>query len=190
MMRMSRTAVYFGFALLGAVAATACKSDGGKATPDAPGALFPPVPECMGESIVALHGSSPQVISKLTIGTKDDGFDLDGDGLPDNKLGGVAGIASGPIADAFKNDEVVIPIEFFDAPAAAPDDCIKFAIYLSKFSDKDADGAVVTKAGGDCNDNSAAVHPGATEDHFLLTHANGLRHWFQNKKICLLFIIS
>ena len=34
-------------------------------------------------------GTNPQVISQLAIGTADDGFDLDGDGKPDNKLAAV-----------------------------------------------------------------------------------------------------
>jgi hypothetical protein len=135
----------------------ACGDDGG-------GALFQPVPECAGDSVVPYQGKNPLVISSLQIGSLEDGFDLDGDKKPDNKLANAAGIAMSPIADAFKNFQIVIPIEFFDAPDAAKDACVKFAIYLGAMPDKDGDGNKTTIPGGDCNDNVAAIHPGADED--------------------------
>jgi hypothetical protein len=146
---------------------TACGSS--KTTPDAMsshGNLFPPKPECQGASVVPLMGSNLLVISNLQIGQPQDGFDLDHDGKPDNKLAAVASIASGPISDQFAADSIVLPMEFFDAPAVAPDTCVKFAIYLGDYVvDKDGDGSKRYVAGGDCNDgsNGSAIHPGAAE---------------------------
>jgi len=109
--------------------------------------------------ITAYAGTNPIVISKLEIGGPEDGFDLDGDGKPDNKLSAVAGLAKSAIDEAFQNQEIVIPVEFFDVPAADADTCVKFAMYLGAFAvDKDVDGK---NAGvDDCNDNVMGI-PGA-----------------------------
>jgi len=131
---------------------------------ESPGELFPPKPECAGESIAALQGMQPQIISKLEIGTAADGFDLDNDGEPDNKLAAVSSIAKGAIDDSINNYSIVIPFEFFDMPAAAPDTCVKFAIYLGAYVvDVDDDGKKPYIAEGDCNDHDLAIRPGSTE---------------------------
>lgn len=131
---------------------------------DGRGELFTPKPECMGESITPYAGTFPQVISKLAIGSVEDGFDLDEDGKPDNKLAAVSSLAQSSIDDSFKNYDILIPIEFFDMPAVAKDDCVKFAIYLATYTvDKDGDGKKDYVDGGDCNDNDAAIHPGTPE---------------------------
>ncbi len=131
---------------------------------DSGGDLFPPKPECAGVDITALQGMQPQVISKLAIGNAADGFDLDHDGDPDNKLAAVASIAKSAIDDSINNYSIVIPFEFFDLDTAAEDSCVKFAIYLGQYvPDKDADGKKPLIDKGDCNDNEAAIHPGATE---------------------------
>ena len=128
------------------------------------GNLFPEKPECVGDAIVALQGKNPIVISKLQIGAAADGFDLDGDGKPDNKLSAVASIAKSAIDDSFKNYEIIIPFEFFDAPAAAADACVKFAIYLGAYvKDADGDGKKSYIAGGDCDDNDPLSGPGMPE---------------------------
>ena len=154
----------------GSVISMSCGGSGdgtADAAPDARAPLFTPKPECMGASIAPLAGTSPQVISNLTIGSLTDGFDLDGDGKPDNKLSAIAALAASPIGDSFKNYSIVLPLEFFDAPAAAPDTCVKFAIYLGAYvKDNDGDGSKPYVAGGDCNDtaaNGSAFNPGATE---------------------------
>ena len=126
--------------------------------------LFPEKPECQGDAITAFAGMQPQVISKLEIGSAEDGFDLDHDGMPDNKLAAVASIAKSAIDDALNNYEIVIPIEFFDLQSAAPDQCVKFAIYLGAYvTDGDADGENPLINGGDCNDTDANIKPGAPE---------------------------
>src|SRR6185503_1770444 len=94
-----------------------------------PNQNFTPKPECMGESVTTLGGTSPQVISSLSIGMLSDGFDLNNDGMPDNKLSAVSSLAMSSISDAFNSYEIVLPIEYFNFPQPGPTDCVKFAIY-------------------------------------------------------------
>ena len=144
--------------LAGGLVVGACGDDGGGTN------IFPEKPECSGESVVAYAGQQHQVISKLEIGSNMDGFDLDHDGDPDNKLAAIASLAGSAISDSLANYSIVIPIEFFDLQAAAPDTCVKFAIYLGDYvTDTDADGKKAFIDGGDCNDKVAAIKPGATE---------------------------
>jgi hypothetical protein len=124
--------------------------------------LFTPKPECKGDAITPFAGTFPQVINTLNIGTVQDGFDLDGDGKPDNKLAAVSSLAMSSISDSIKNTELVIPLEFFDLPTVAADACVKFAIYLG-ISDADGDGKKPFAHSGDCNDHDAAINPGAAE---------------------------
>jgi hypothetical protein len=135
-----------------------CGGDGGS------GNLFEERPECTGETITAYAGSNPQVINKLEIGAAADGFDLDGDGKPDNKLAAVASIAKSSIDESLANFEIVIPIEFFDLQAAAKDTCVKFAIYLGDYvNDFDDDGEDPYVDKGDCNDKEMSIKPGNPE---------------------------
>jgi len=150
--------------LLGFVAASlgaACGGDssGGKQ-------LFTPKPECMGEAITPYAGTMPQVISALAIGSVQDGFDLDGDGKPDNKLSAVSSLAMSAISDSMKNYEIIIPLEYFDLPAVAADTCVKFAIYYGNYDkDLDGDGKRPGISGGDCDDTATGSgnYPGAAE---------------------------
>jgi hypothetical protein len=149
-----------GTALFSVLVGAAAACGGG----DGPEELFQPKPECEGVPVEALSGVQPQVINKLEIGTAADGFDLDNDGDPDNKLAAVASIAKSAIDDSLKNYSIVIPFEFFDLDAAAEDTCVKFAIYLGAFvPDVDADGEDPLVEDGDCNDNDANIQPGNTE---------------------------
>ncbi len=151
--------------LLGLVAASfvgACGSDDSK-TKDP---LFTPKPECEGEAITPFAGTFPQVMNVLSIGDPQDGFDLDGDGKPDNKLGAVGSLAADSIVDALANYEVIIPLEFFDMPTVAADTCVKFAIYLGDYDvDADGDGKRPGISGGDCDDTATGSgnFPGAAE---------------------------
>ena len=145
--------------VLGSLLVAACGGD------DGAGELFTPKPECMGASVEAFAGSHPQVISQLAIGSVEDGFDLDGDGKPDNKLAAVASLAQESINDSFKNYDILIPLEFFDFDTVAADQCVKFAIYIAEYvTDTDKDGEKAYVDGGDCNDKVAAIKPGAAED--------------------------
>jgi hypothetical protein len=126
--------------------------------------LFIPKPECMGAQVVPYMGSHPQVISKLAIGSVEDGFDFNGDGKPDNKLAAVSSLAQGSIDDSFANYDILIPIEYFDLDTVGPDQCVKFAIYLADYvTDRDGDGKKAFVHRGDCNDHDATIHPGAPE---------------------------
>lgn len=115
--------------------------------------------------ITPLMGQHQMVISSLEIGASADGFDLDHDGKPDNKLSAVGTLAKSAIQDAFNNFTIIIPMEFFDYPTNMPDDCVKFAFYLGKYQfDADMDGKKTADAsGGDCNDHDPMIKPGAAE---------------------------
>lgn len=152
-----------GTALFSLLVGAAAACGGGSDTPTG-GDLFPPKPECEGDAVTPLAGMQPQVINKLEIGSAADGFDLDNDGEPDNKLAAVASIAKSAIEDSIKDYSIIIPFEFFDLPAATEDSCVKFAIYLGDYVvDADGDGDDPLVAEGDCNDTDMAIHPGATE---------------------------
>jgi len=130
------------------------------------GPLFQPNAECKGDAVTPYQGSHAQIISALSIGTSLEGFDLDGDGKPDNKLAAVGSLAKSAIDDSFAKYQVLIPMEFFDLPTVGSDGCVKFAIYLGVDPydvDGDGDSTSATQAGGDCNDQVAAIHPGAAE---------------------------
>jgi hypothetical protein len=104
------------------------------------------------------------VFSGLGIGRKEQGFDLDGDGEPDNQFSGVASLANSPIEESFEDMEVVLPMEFFDMDEVAEDDCVKFAIYQSDYrKDLDEDGKDTVRNRGDCNDHVATISPDMPE---------------------------
>jgi hypothetical protein len=166
-------------ALLAVGIAAACHSSTNNVKPDAggPNPVFQPKPECMGDPVVTLQGTHPQVISSLSIGAVTDGFDLNGDGMPDNKLAAVSSLAMQSIMNAFSNYEVVLPIEYFNLPTPGPTSCVKFAIYYGAFDvDQDGDGKRPGIAGGDCNDHNKNVAPGLAEvgSNLLDDNCNGL----------------
>jgi hypothetical protein len=139
--------------------------------------LFEPKPECEGEAITPFAGDAQNVISALTIATLEEGFDLDGDGEPDNKLAAVGGIARDPIEEAIRDYEVLIPFEYFDLAGAGADECVKFAIYLGIYKyDNDADGEDTAVEGGDCDDTRMTSEPDAAEiaGNFVDDNCNGM----------------
>ncbi|RMH39272.1 MAG: hypothetical protein D6689_17015 [Deltaproteobacteria bacterium] len=141
-----------------AISLIACGGDG------KPEPLFPEKEPCSTTPIVPLEGTHPMVISFLEIGSSDDGFDLDGDGEPDNKLSAVGSLARGAIQDSFDSFSIIIPMEFFDFPAATADECVKFAMYLGQYSfDNDGDGDMTADDKGDCDDTNPDAHKGAAE---------------------------
>src|SRR3569832_102845 len=165
--------------LLGFVAASlgaACGGDSGGGKE-----LFTPKPECMGDPVTPYAGTMPQAFSSLAIGSVQDGFDLDGDGKPDNKLSAVGSLAMSAIDDSMKNYEIIIPLEYFDLPTVAgihpcateivgdgiDNDCFGLADEDAQNSPStntaDADGDGQTIADGDCNDHDATIKKGAPE---------------------------
>ena len=124
--------------------AGACGGDDGGTNP------FEPKPECQGAAVVAYQGSQPQVISKLSIGAREDGFDFDGDGEDPYVSGG----------DCNDKDPAV--------PAAAEvgsnridDDCDGLADEDAQNNpsnnNQDQDGDGQSLAAGDCDDTNSAV---------------------------------
>lgn len=153
--------VLLGLIVIASASIGACGGDDGGKGKDP---LFPEKPECTGDAVTPYAGTYPQVINTLAIGGVQDGFDLDGDGKPDNKLSAVGSLAMSAIEDSLKNYEIIIPLEYFDFPTPGPDTCVKFALYYGDYdTDKDGDGKRPGISGGDCDENSAANHPGATE---------------------------
>jgi hypothetical protein len=150
--------------LLGLVVASLGAACGGDDGNGGGHELFPPKPECTGDAVTPYAGTMPQVINTLAIGSPADGFDLDGDGKPDNKLSAVGSLAMSAIDDSLKNYDIIIPLEYFDLPTVAADTCVKFALYYGDF-DKDADGDDKRPGidGGDCDDTSATNAPGMPE---------------------------
>ncbi len=157
-----KSTLFCSLLLAGACSLIACGSDSGDGpNPDNP---LTPKAECEGASVVPLAGSHQMVFSSLGIGRKDDGFDLDGDGEPDNQFSGVATLANSPIAESFDDFGVVLPMEFFDLDEVTIDECVKFAIYQSNYRlDLDGDGKDTVKDGGDCNDLVATISPDLPE---------------------------
>lgn len=153
-MQRSLSLTLWGVAAAGCLAA--CGGDDDRLPP-----LFEPRPECMGESIVPLAGQHQQLISFLEIGDLADGFDLDGDGRPDNKLAGVGALARDAIQESLDEYDILIPLEMFDFATPAADSCVKFALYLGVYKlDLDEDGEETAVDGGDCNDHDPNI-PGA-----------------------------
>jgi hypothetical protein len=147
------------------------------------GDLFPDKPECDGDQIVAFAGAQPQIMSSLALAQRNEGYDLDGprdldgDMMVDNKLGGLADVANGPLEDALNEYDLLIAMEMFDYDGGDADTCVKFALYLGSYKqDLDGDGADTTLQGGDCDDTDAAVKPGAAEvaGNFKDDNCNGL----------------
>lgn len=152
-MQRSLSLTFWGLAAAALLSACGGDDDGTQLPP-----LFEPVPECAGESIVPLAGQHRQLISFLEIGDLMDGFDLDMDGDPDNKLAGVGALAAEAIADSMAEYDLLIPLEMFDFSNVAADTCVKFALYLGQYkADLDADGANTAVEGGDCNDGDGAI---------------------------------
>ena len=148
-------------ALVGLVGFAACGGDSDSKTENP----FASAPECEGEQVVPLAGTHQMVFSALTLGTKADGFDLDGDGEPDNKFAAVSSLAAEPIAEALADYSLVLPMEFFDLADQPTDDaCVKFALYQGEYRlDLDEDGRETAREGGDCNDHREQASPGAAE---------------------------
>lgn len=137
---------------------------GGCGSSDPKEPLFEERPECDGQAVTPLTGQQSQVISFLEIGSQEDGFDLDRDGEPDNKLAAVGSLARSAIEDSFENFSLIIPIEFFDFEAPGEDECVKFAMYLGLYSyDNDGDGDKTADKKGDCNDLDPNIFKGAAE---------------------------
>jgi hypothetical protein len=153
-----------------ALLAAACGSD-----PKEP--LFQPQPECEGDPVDPFAGDAQNIISSLEIGSAEDGFDLDGDGMPDNKLTAVGSLAGSAIRDAIEQYDIMIPFEFFDLPSVANDECVKFALYLGAYKqDVDDDGEDTAVEDGDCDDSRASSQPDNPEiaDNLLDDDCDGL----------------
>jgi hypothetical protein len=126
---------------------------------------FDPVPDCAGPAIVAGMGSRQMVISALDIADLQEGIDLDGDGMIDNKLSVIGGLVNQSLDQNLKRDhDIILPFELFGY-SGTDSECVKLQLYKADFN-KDRDGDMVTTTWnkGDCMDTVASVNPDATED--------------------------
>lgn len=128
---------------------------------------FAPVPECMGAAITPFMGSRQLVVASLAIADSDEGFDLDLDGKPDNKLSPLGALGNDTLMTSFtQKHDIVLPIELFGYDGA-DSACTKLVYYVGKYNqDRDGDGKDTqwTPGSSDCDDTDASIHPGATED--------------------------
>jgi hypothetical protein len=126
---------------------------------------FKPVPECKGAAITPFMGSRSMVMASLAIADADEGFDLDLDGKPDNKLSALAALANDQIKTSFQSKhDIVLPMELFGYDGADAS-CTKFVFYVGQFNqDRDADGKDTTWDRGDCDDTDGMIRPGVAED--------------------------
>jgi|GEM_PF-1135047 len=128
------------------------------------GPLFEPATPCNDAATKPLTGDSAVVISRLEIDSLMDAFDLDGDGMPDNKLSAVSGLAREPIQEALEDYDILLPIELFDYPEVGEDECVKFAVYVGEYSvDRDDDDESTARENGDCNDTDPNISPDLPE---------------------------
>ncbi|KAB2904412.1 MAG: hypothetical protein F9K40_06940 [Kofleriaceae bacterium] len=163
---------FWGVAAAGLLSiAGACGGDDDTTLPP----LFEPKPECEGQSISVLEGQHRQLISFLEIGDLADGFDLDGDGDPDNKLAGVGSLARDAILESLNEYDILIPLEMFDFATPGADSCVKFALYLGLYKeDADGDGEDTAVDGGDCNDHVMAIPGAEVADNRIDDDCDGL----------------
>ncbi len=141
------------------------------ATPGPPDMRFDPlapVPECRpGELLVKpLMGDRQLVFSSFKIADYTEGFDLNGDGKPDNKLAVISTLANASLKTAFDDQHnIILPLELFGY-TGKDSDCTKLAIYLGRVNeDKDQDGALTSWEAGkaDCDDTRALAKPSLGE---------------------------
>jgi len=120
---------------------------------------FAPVPECKGDAVLPLGGSRQLVFSSLALADTTEGFDLDGNGSVDNKLGLLGALANPQLVMSFKQSrDVIIAVEVFDYTGAASDMCVKSAFYLGSVNkDRDGDGKTTAPRNSDCLDIDASV---------------------------------
>jgi hypothetical protein len=145
-------------ALVATVSLGACGSDN-KANP------FMTVPDCMGVTISQGHGDRQLVMSSLDIADLDEGIDLNGDGMVDNKLSVLGGLLNQQLDENMKRDhDIVLPFELFGY-MGADSACTKLQLYKADFNkDRDADMVTTTWNKGDCDDTNPNINPNKQED--------------------------
>lgn len=90
--------------------------------------------DCGGDPLVAGGGDHALVVASLAILILQDSRDLDGDGVPDNKLANLSGLANPALADQLADGTLMMPVEIFDRDAD-PDGCVKVGFYRGTCGD-------------------------------------------------------
>ncbi len=125
---------------------------------------FASVPACVGPEITPLEGSRQLVMSSLKIADFGEGFDLDGDKVPDNKLALLGPLANPSLMPEFQTGfQVMIGVELYGYDGK-DSSCVKSAMFLGAFNkDRDGDKKTTTWDKGDCLDTDANVAPNKPE---------------------------
>jgi hypothetical protein len=111
----------------------AASPDSGVAYDAGPFADAMPFVACSGGTIAAGGGDQAMVWSQLSIAALEDGFDLDGDQQPDNKMSALSSLAQGSIGDAFDDQTIIVLLELFDYAGTGLDGCVDIGFYEGTF---------------------------------------------------------
>lgn len=164
---MRRTCIILATLVLGL--SSACGDDDAGGQPDAgfhrPDAHVGP---CQDDPVPLFGGDYQSLIDSMQIAPGSQGFDLNGDGLVDNRLAPLGALANSEIRNGFSEGDIVVLFELFGLDDAQTDECLNFSVYFGVWPpDQDADGersgALVRDGEHDCNDWDATINPDASE---------------------------
>ncbi len=133
-------------------------------------------PPACGTALLAHHGDAQLAVSAFAIESAANGYDLDGNGSPDNKLSALAALAQSDFDDGLAHGTFVHPIELFDRDPD-PDPCVELGFYGGTC---DTPGCDLT----DMTPDAIALDPATIDGngapishlHAMMTTATGVLH--------------